>query len=99
MRYDLYIPCALNVYNQKTFIQTGALVLWHCLMCRGTVVCRSKKLQPVCVYLFVCGGGEWEERPDLALAGSQHGPLLSQDTPPIPHEGSQLSGKDILNST
>ncbi len=43
--------------SSPNFSQTPALALCHCLICCGTVVCRSKQLQPVCV----CGGGEWEE--------------------------------------
>lgn len=83
--------------SSPTFSQTPTLALCHCLICCWPVICRSKQLQPVCV----CGGGEWEERPDQAFAGSQHSPLLSQDTPPIPlfsNEGSPLSGKKIPSS-
>lgn len=95
---NLWMFTVKKKLSSPTFSQIPALALCHCLICCGTVVCRSKQLQPVCV----CGGGEWEERPDQALAGSQHGPLLSQDTPPIPrlsNEGSPLSGKEIPSST
>lgn len=96
--------CLLSMFTVKkklsspTFRQTPALALGHCLIWCRPVICRSKPLQPVCV----CGGGEWEERQDQAVAGSQHSPLLSQDTPPIPlfsNEGSSLSGREIPSST
>ncbi len=83
---NLWMFTVKKKLSSPTFSQTPALALCHCLICCGTVVCRSKQLQPVCVCGVESGRKDqtkhlldnstapyWVRTPHLSLASVMRG--------------------------
>ncbi len=95
---NLWMFTVKKKLSSLTFSQTPALALCHCLICCGTVVCRSKQLQPVCVCGVESGRKDqtkhlldnstapyWVRTPHLSLASVMRGRHCLGKRFPAPH--------------